>query len=106
MRAFAVILSTYIAALSLVPCADSVQHSSESVGIEIASNEHDHNHSDHSDICTPFCTCVCCGSVIALPKAESSISDKITTCTEYSFRYISNYSFDYSEGTWHPPSFG
>ena len=102
MRIFASIISIFILALSIVPCGDGLQQNS--VNIEIKAKDHDHNHSDHEDDCTPFCACVCCGSMIAVSFIQPSILSKVEISSEYQFHYNFNYSFNYSEGIWHPPA--
>jgi hypothetical protein len=105
MRLFAFLLLLYFTALSLVPCTDGMQQSSSHIGVEDSFTEHDHNDSEHQDDCTPFCTCACCGSIVTLPPAQSILETKIETSADYLFHYALDYSFDYCEGIWHPPSF-
>ena len=104
MRIFALITSIYIAALSVVPCTDGMPQSSIHTDIEVSAAEHDHDHSEHQDDCTPFCVCACCGSIVTLPTDKAMLENKIEISTDYLFHYTFDYSFDYSEGVWHPPS--
>lgn len=104
MRILTFILSFYIGALSIVPCSDGMTQDSAHPNLEVSTDGHNHDHSDHQDDCTPFCTCVCCGSIVTLPFLQSLIGKNFALSTEYSSQYNCNYSFDYSEGVWHPPS--
>jgi len=104
MRIFAFILSLYIAALSLVPCADGMPQSSVENDIELLLSDHEHNHSDHKDDCTPFCACLCCGSIVAMPHDQTPSQSIIEISTHYQFHYTFDYALDYIEGVWHPPS--
>src|SRR3970040_664687 len=55
------ILSIYLTALSFLPCADlevnSVVHTSK----ELSSYKENHSHNKEKDLCSPFCSCNCCG---------------------------------------------
>jgi len=105
MRIFAIILSLYIAALTVAPCSDGMLQISNYSNFTAVAAEHDDNHSDHQDDCTPFCVCVCCGINLTLPTGDDvdmtiPIADHIVIRSLYSF----DYSFDYKEGIWHPPT--
>lgn len=60
MRILAAILSLYILGLSLVPCADA--GISPTSDVQHISQSHHDNHSNHLDLCSPFCVCHCCGT--------------------------------------------
>jgi len=104
MRIFSFILLLYLTALSIVPCTDGMPQSSNYSHVEFSITEHDHNHSDHQDDCTPFCVCACCGSIIILATVQPMVESKSEISTDYLFNYTFEYSFDYSDGVWHPPS--
>lgn len=106
MKVFTFILSFYIVALSIVPCADGLDHDSDNSVSELSlKQEHDHSEDDQDD-CTPFCTCVCCGSLLAMPTTHQGDKSSQDLSSSYLFHYTSDYSFIYSEGVWHPPSKG
>lgn len=104
MRILAFILSLYFTALSIVPCADGMPSSSNHSSIEASMDEHDYNHSDHPDNCTPFCVCACCGSIVTFPIVQSTATTKSAISTKCLFHYTFYYSFNFSEGIWHPPN--
>lgn len=106
MRYFAFILSLYITALSLVPCTDGMPQNFNQSDIEITTTEHDHNHSDLQDDCTPFCTCACCGMIMTVPsESDGDASFPISNHTAIRSLYTFDYFFDFKEGIWHPPTF-
>lgn len=105
MRLFAIILSLYITILSLVPCNDSIILNANYSNVELSTFEHGHNDSNCQDGCTPLCICACCGTIITIPTAEDvdlsmPIADHMVCRTLYTF----NYSFNYYQGHWHPPT--
>jgi len=62
MKIFACILYLYLVAIIVIPCIDkakddTIQH------IELAQGNADHSH-EMPDLCSPFCTCICCASPI------------------------------------------
>lgn len=104
MKIVALILSIYITALSIVPCADGMLQSSLKTDTSVSASDHDSKHSEHEDDCTPFCTCVCCGSLIVIPHILSFVKQSVVVSTIYQFHYTFDYSFDFKEGVWHPPA--
>lgn len=105
MKVLTFILSLYITALSIVPCSDGIEQCRDNGETEISVLQHEHNHSDHeNDLCTPFCTCACCGSLITLPTPQLISDSKVIISTTYLFAYKFDYSFEYKEGIWHPPA--
>lgn len=64
MKYISLILSVYILALALLPCADQIDWCISDKGsdqaIELAeTGAHDHS-GDSKDLCSPLCTCSCC----------------------------------------------
>lgn len=105
MKISAFILSIFIFTIALLPCEDGIDgaiNETESVSsLETGS----HNHSqDKEDGCTAFCVCQCCGTPITIPSLVLFSEIKNTVLYSYSFHYSSLYSFDYSNGVWHPPT--
>ena len=78
------ILSFYMLALALVPCADTAEAQPLSrVAISIDSTVHPDDHDHHSkdcaeDTCPPFCICDCCSCVISLPEITEIYSTVFT----------------------------
>lgn len=105
MRFLSFILSLYVLALSVVPCLDDASYDVNSFGVEISHTSHDHNHdnSNESDLCTPFCTCACCGSLITVPAVQEVVEAKVMLSATYLFTHNLDYSFTYTKGVWRPP---
>jgi hypothetical protein len=60
LKIVAVILSLYIIALTMVPCVDN-----HLTGSEAATELCQKNNDSDIDLCSPFCTCDCCGTIIS-----------------------------------------
>ena len=64
MKFLAIILSAYMLLLALLPCGDEVECMDEE-RYETAFNDNTRqDHENHSEICSPFCICACCGQVL------------------------------------------
>ena len=62
LKVISAILSVYILALSVMPCADGPDSAQDQVHQEMMA-DHDHSGQEHppgEDLCTPFCACQCC----------------------------------------------
>ena len=71
MKWISTILSIYILALAILPCADQaiwcIFDVEKAIGVEFHETG-DHNHENEcSDHCTPLCTCSCCQITIRTP---------------------------------------
>jgi hypothetical protein len=86
-----------------MPCTDGILFIESTCSSELEHKHHDHSH-DTNDTCTPFCTCACCGSIIAMPHIYQLPQSKIELSSSYQFHYAFDYFFDYNEGVWHPPT--
>ena len=88
MKYSAFILSIYIFALNLAPCADYIA-SDDNTKTEISqSMDDDHQHQD-SDVCSPFCICQCCH----INATDFQFAD-----LKLDFPYISTQDFLYLNG--------
>ena len=106
MRIICFIFSIFLLSLSFQPCADSASHEYEN-GIVNTVDGHDHDHhsdDEHTDNCSPFCSCSCCG-VVTIKTATYTIpvfrippeySEEINT-------YQPIYSQSFSAKIWQPP---
>lgn len=101
------ILSIYLVALSCLPCADMEAKSAAHKAVEITSNhdEKSHNHDKENDLCSPFCSCNCCGSQIVSYFKITTFSFNIvsknirTQLPSYTPKFISNFY----GSIWQPP---
>ncbi|MFZ4260781.1 DUF6660 family protein [Sphingobacterium sp. HJSM2_6] len=109
MKIFSSIMAIYMLVLFLIPCSDSFEQDALNypTNSQELSDQGVHQHKEHSDFCSPFCVCGCCGVLSAvfhhwnfntfdfkvksfdLPKTEAS----------YSFIYIPSYMAE----IWQPP---
>jgi hypothetical protein len=105
VRITSLILALYTMVLSLVPCSDDIAIQPNGDCSISSIENHSHNHeSETEDSCTPFCICQCCGSSILPPLYAFIDSNKKAENSKYYPNYVSNYSFDFKGGVWHPPS--
>nr|WP_293833047.1 DUF6660 family protein [uncultured Arsenicibacter sp.] len=61
------LMGLYLLMLSVLPCADGALHVkvSASLPAQIMPDGHDHDqHQAAGDLCSPLCTCACCGTTI------------------------------------------
>ena len=101
MKLVAIILSIVTLTLSTTPCDDEVVFVSE----QLTSLSQDMGHSNHSDmdLCTPFCSCVCCASIVLEPNIYQRIlilkipSNKIHTL------YVASFNSNYLSQIYQPP---
>jgi hypothetical protein len=104
MKTIAFILSIYILSVLVMPCTDNINYGSLDSNNEVSASSHDHNESGHEDECPPFCICSCCGSISTYSNIEIFSSKVVMVSKEYWSTYKFDYSFDYNEGIWHPPT--
>ncbi len=88
--------------LAIAPCSDA-QTCNESTDIEM-SHSHDHSEDKGHD-CTPFCNCQCCGVFYTAPEfKDNSINTIDRLFYSINSNYTINYSYEFLENIWHPPS--
>lgn len=104
VRIFTIIFSMYIMALSVMPCSDV--HGECNHNSELVNKAHDPDHPrDHDDMCSPFCACTCCNTLININLMNVDLKFKSPQASELiqfslaDFFYISNI---YSK-IWQPP---
>ncbi|WP_374755920.1 DUF6660 family protein [Larkinella punicea] len=66
---FCLLTSFYIVILSVLPCADGCSYMLvRDQPTQIANDQHSHDsQSATSDLCSPLCSCDCCGTVLDQP---------------------------------------
>jgi len=105
MKFIALILSILISALAVMPCSDDITCEKVNTSEQALDSPISHNHSeDEGDLCTPFCTCACCGCggfIITTPSFYliGSIVMTPSPSTIYQSNFISSYYFSF----WQPP---
>ncbi|MCF6214252.1 MAG: hypothetical protein L3J45_09540 [Flavobacteriaceae bacterium] len=75
MRWIAKILAVITLVLTLFPCNDGFAQyqSSDATYLSISTLDTQNHHSDEGDLCTPFCTCVCCASLVYVEKGTNIV---------------------------------
>ncbi len=101
MKYIVIILSIFTITMSAIPCDDDV--AKLDTDLTVVSTDIQHNSTDLGDLCSPFCTCVCCASVVIQPTflQESLISENIYS--DLNTSYLFSYSSDYLDRIFQPP---
>lgn len=107
MKLLTVFLSLILLVLSCLPCADSDNEIKFDLdGKFIVENHSDHANDTHTDLCSPFCICNCCGAQI-LSFTPSIIFNITGITTEYitkiDITYKSHLASMFSGSIWQPP---
>ena len=103
---FSTIFALFILFLSFQPCSDNESHDyQQGLVVEIHDDSHDdHSEDEHIDMCTPFCSCSCCGAFTLKAKEELFVIDFFEQ--EYA-KVINTYQSFLSEADlraiWQPP---
>jgi hypothetical protein len=101
MKVLSIILTIYVIALTLYPCADDIgldvhrTEVSQPVG-----NSHDHD----CDLCSPFCTCNCCGRTVQVSLIVFLNYTESNPVTLF-FDYACSLSKEAPSFFWRPPKF-
>ncbi len=100
MKLLAIMLAILTMTLSFMPC-DGERATSEQVAF--ASQESDNHCDDFSNLCTPFCSCVCCARVIVEQNSQQSIPAVVISSKQ--LRKYTNviHSSDFLDEILHPP---
>lgn len=104
MRITAVILSLLILILSCIPCGDAIAaqapfNTETSQKAPIDKSEH----SDHQDLCSPFCQCACCSTVSLLHPPVLLSHTIIFPDTPVYSGYLPEGEIEISLPVWQPP---
>jgi hypothetical protein len=88
-----------------MPCGHDIGVFSESKHSFAHFEDSSHNHdSETENRCNPFCGCQCSATSLNLPLSSLIQNrEEIFSPKDYP-NYFFNYSFDYKEIIWHPPS--
>lgn len=86
MKFLAFIMSIFILALSIIPCADvdaSSLKEKSNMDIHLSHNSH---HENTKDVCSPFCCCSCC--VGFTNHLSFQINPLVTVVLDMTYPYI------------------
>lgn len=113
MRLFTLIFSIYLLAVSLLPCSDAYNECNNKTAtarVQAAfTDTQEHNHkSDHNDLCGPFCTCACCGTILTAVTGFSvfafhSPQPQVSEDPKFPIWNV-DVDSDYLGSIWRPPS--
>ncbi|AZA87613.1 hypothetical protein EG349_12835 [Chryseobacterium shandongense] len=104
MKIFVILFSIYFLALSVMPCTDAcdinISNSSKSEFTKISNDQ-----TNYKDVCSPFCSCACCHTVVNFTFQSFKISEtkpsfgKQQKFPLWAFNFISSYHGH----IWQPP---
>ena len=100
MKLFAYILSVYVVILTIMPCID-MNEDTTNQKVELSTNRSDTQHSQ-SDHCSPFCTCTCCASPVVFQNTTIQF-EYYSIVQEYISEYHSSYISSTHNSIWQPP---
>jgi hypothetical protein len=100
-RILILLLSVYIIFLTCTPCADDEIRNSCS-RLELVKTNATDTHKDHTDSCSPFCTCSCCSLPFQVEKPCIEIKDNSLPRTVL-FYFNSPIKSLFSFSIWEPP---
>jgi hypothetical protein len=100
MKVIAIILSIFTFALSVIPCDDEGVFATEQ--LTSISQSSDHNSHNDIDLCTPFCSCVCCASIVLEPNLHQD-NLILEIPTKELNTYFVSFSSNYLSQIYQPP---
>lgn len=111
MRILSFILAILFFGISTLPCTDNENAGQEVAEVEVhvhasdVSGDHSHSdHEDHTDGCSPFCTCSCCGVAITMPPVVNTEFSLLPARIEHTAIWLGDNSFAYLTSVWQPPA--
>jgi len=104
MNHLAKILSVITIVLTLFPCSDGIAQYQINDMAQISLNTDDtqDHHSDDGDLCTPFCTCVCCASLVYVVKSLDVTQPELIKTGSIQY-HDPNRNSDYISRNFQPP---
>lgn len=107
MKFASIILSFILLVLSCLPCADADKDAVYDANGKVLAEKHfDHSKELHSDLCSPFCVCNCCGAQVLsfTPSLSFSIREDFTAFVEKpEIVYKTHFASMFSGSIWQPP---
>jgi hypothetical protein len=102
MRLFSFILAIYFLGLSVIGCGDSESHldTCKTVACAHLDAGEDGHHAD-GDVCSPLCTCNCCGGTTLVEYFDYSFS--ISEVSKEGPEHITPKLCAVSQVIWQPP---
>lgn len=106
MKSASIILSFILLVLSSLPCIDADKDVVTDAIDSVVAHSKDHSKELHSDLCSPFCVCNCCG-VQVLNFTPTLVFEALPVPLAYAEKpqttYSSNLASQFVGGIWQPP---
>ncbi|MEQ6118872.1 DUF6660 family protein [Reichenbachiella sp. MALMAid0571] len=101
MKKIAAILAIFLLVLTLMPCSDTLKKD------ECGQEMHLHNQGDQDahnelDLCSPFCSCACCGSTF-IAKTKLFANTEFTSFQLSNTQYASLFYQEHIYNVFQPP---
>lgn len=105
MKMLNLILSIYVTLLSCLPCADMDANSLAHSSIDHSIKHDNHSHDLENDLCSPFCSCNCCGQQIMtiFPSLIYENTIKFKEIKSSISIYKSVFTSNFYGSIWQPP---
>ncbi|WP_138485418.1 DUF6660 family protein [Dyadobacter bucti] len=104
IRIVLIMLAIYTTALSCIPCTDTVSVEAYGTSVNVIKAGQTRQQAADIDLCTPFCTCTCCASVlITQPVAILPAKAAFSFFKEITFAYLSRSHSGDLTSIWQPP---
>ena len=107
MKISSVLLSLILLVLSCLPCADADKDIAyDNKGKLVADRHVDHSKELHSDLCSPFCICNCCGvQILSFTPTLTFIISGIPAdyITKVEITYEPQFASAFYGSIWQPP---
>jgi hypothetical protein len=85
--------------LGFIPCADL----GEELKVNAEASTHADHDSDHKDLCSPFCSCACCGATLAFFSLEVQMPFLLAEPSELKYPQYESQILQTSNSFWQPP---
>ena len=106
MKSASIILSIILLVLSGLPCADADKDVVIDATGKVIAHTDEHSKELHTDLCSPFCVCNCCGVQI-LSFTPALVFEVLSVPADYAEKpliiYNSNLASQFLGGIWQPP---
>ncbi|MEO6175008.1 MAG: DUF6660 family protein [Flavobacterium circumlabens] len=107
MKIISFILTIYMLSLSGISCADTYMYNSVSKSAHLTQSNHNEgaSHKGEKDLCSPFCSCACCGIQVVsnLNDASFDFPLNIKEISPKVSQYQSILISSFTGSIWQPP---
>lgn len=104
VKFFAIIFSMYFAYLSTIPCGDKENCNEFAQAHTTITEDNAQSSSHQNEICSPFCTCACCGCQGFNLKPFPAVAVAFTQTAERKIiSYQAKFTSQFVVNIWQPP---